>query len=62
MENKKENGLTTITTYAEVVSLAKVYCVFNDLKLKDFVAEMLERELSSFRDWLKKAKKLEGKV
>lgn len=41
--------LSTISTYEEVVALTRTYCVFRGIKIKDFVAKLLKRELNDFQ-------------
>ena len=49
---------TTITTYKQTVNLAKTYCVFKGVKLKDYVANLIQNDLKSFKDDLNRMKKL----
>ncbi len=44
--------LSTITTYEDIVNLTKTYCVLKGITVKDFTAELIKKELSSFEKWI----------
>ncbi len=46
--------ISTIATHRDVIQLARTYCSFNGLKLKDYVAKVLEDDLKEFSQWMKK--------
>ena len=44
--------LSTITAYDDIVNLTRTYCAFRGITIKDFVADLIKRELSSFEEWI----------
>ena len=48
MVEKKE--YKTIEIEADTASLVRLYCVYHGLKMKDFVSELLEKELKPFKE------------
>jgi len=55
---KRSSELTTITVNKEIAKLLHTYCVFHDLKVSDFVTQLIEEKLSSFKERLKELRKL----
>ena len=52
--------LATVAIEKGVVDLTRTYCVINGLLVKDYVAEVLKKELRDFQEWMEKAKDLEN--
>jgi len=54
LKSNKMVKLSTITTHEDAVDLARVYCIMNKVTMKDFVADVLKKELKEFKESLKK--------
>ena len=54
----RNEELSTLDVRKEVVNLVRTYCVFNNLKMKDFVAEVLEDHLKEFKERLHEMAKI----
>ena len=50
--------LTTVKLRKETADLARVYCIFNDISMQDFVTEVLRRELQDFGQEIEKLKQI----
>jgi len=50
--------LTTLSTYKDVAGLTKIYCTIKGIPMKDFVSDVLKKELKDFNQWLAKNRKL----
>ena len=48
--------LTNIKVPKEIANLAKVYCIFNNKTLTEFITRLLEKELEDFKKELEKMK------
>ena len=46
-EGKKR--LTTVKVDKETADLVRIYCIFNDIAVQDFVGEVLQDRLKEFR-------------
>ena len=57
---QRNPSLTTIEIRKDIAHLAHTYCVFNDLKMKDFVSEILENHLKEFNEKLEEIGKVGG--
>ena len=55
---KRSSDLTTIEIRKDVANLVHSYCVFNNLKMRDFVTQVLEEHLTEFKVQLKEMAKL----
>jgi len=52
------NKLTTISTYRDVAGLTKIYCTLKGIPMKDYVSDVLKKELKGFEHWLSEKRKL----
>jgi len=50
--------LTTLNVDKETAKLVHTYCLFYDLKMTDFVKEVMEERLKGFKERLDELKKL----
>jgi len=50
--------LTTLTVDKETANLVHSYCVFNEIKMQDFVENTLQRELQQFKQALEQLRKI----
>ena len=50
--------LTTLSAYKDVASLTKIYCTLKGIPMKDFVSDVLKKELKEFDQWLAKNRKI----
>lgn len=48
-DTNRAKELTTIKVSQELADLIKLYCVFNNTTMTDFVTEILENELDDFK-------------
>jgi len=55
---QRNTNLTTIEINKEVANLVHTYCVFNNLKMKDFVSQILEEQLKEFKERIKEMAKI----
>ncbi len=58
--DNREQALKTLTNIKvpkEIANLAKVYCIFNNKTLTEFITQILEKELEDFKRELDKMKK-----
>ena len=44
--------LSTITTYEDIVNLTRTYCVVKGVTVKDFIADLVKKELNGFEEWI----------
>ena len=51
--------LTTVKLRKETANLARVYCIFNDISMQDFVTEILRKELQEFGQEIEKLKQID---
>lgn len=49
---------TTIRVDKKVVRLLQTYCAFNNLKMKDYVSEVISEDLKDFKEKMDEFKKL----
>jgi hypothetical protein len=50
--------LTTLKVDKETADLVRIYCIFNDIAVQDFVREVLEDSLEEFRERIKAIKNI----
>jgi len=50
--------LTTLSAYKDVASLTKIYCTIKGIPMKDFVSDVLKKELRDFESWLSKNREI----
>jgi ATP-dependent Clp protease adapter protein ClpS len=50
--------LTTVKLRKETADLVRVYCIFNDISMQDFVTEVLRRKLQEFGQEIEKLKQI----
>jgi len=54
----RNEELSTLDVRKDIVSLVRTYCVFNNMKMKDFVSDALEDYLKDFKERLQKMAKI----
>lgn len=50
--------LTTLKVDKETADLVRIYCIFNDIAVQDFVREVLEDRLEEFREKIREIRML----
>lgn len=58
---KNVRTLANIKVPKDTADLLRVYCIFNKRKVSEFATQILEKELSTFRQQLEAMKKIEEK-
>lgn len=50
---------TTLAASKKIAKIARTYCIMHDMNIKDYLDNLLEKDLKPFQDWLDKARKIE---